>query len=117
MRETTENWAEFGDCNVCIVEWSRLAHFSYRITAKKHLKMVADASVQFMRFLIEHGMDIEHVSLAADSLAAHLAALIGQSFEGKLEAIYGIKSPFFVLCEKIHFILNKPTISIKFSSF
>lgn len=51
--------------------------------------MVADATVDFMRFLIKHGMNIEQVSLAADSLAAHLAALIGQSFEGKIEAIYG----------------------------
>lgn len=51
--------------------------------------MVADATVDFMRFLIKHGMNIEQVSLAADSLAAHLAALVGQSFEGKIEAIYG----------------------------
>lgn len=87
MRETAENWAEFGDCNVCIVDWSRLSHYSYRLTAKKHLKMVADASIQFMRFLMQHGMDIEHVTLAADSLSAHLAALIGQAFDGKLEAI------------------------------
>lgn len=71
--------------------------------------MVADAMVDFMRFLIKQGMNIEEVSLAADSLAAHLAALVGQSFEGKIKAIYG-KYMLIILFKTIHFLLSQKNI-------
>lgn len=72
MRSSAVSWARFADCNVCAVDWSRLANYDYSIAAMRHTKMVADALEYFMQFLIENGMDITQVSIAAHSLGAQI---------------------------------------------
>ena len=57
---------------MCAVDWSRLANYDYSIAAMRHTKMVADALEYFMQFLIENGMDITQVSIAAHSLGAQI---------------------------------------------
>lgn len=55
--------------------------------------MVADATVNFMKFLVQHGMNVEQVSIAGFGVGAHIAGFIGAAFpEKKLAAIYGIIS-------------------------
>lgn len=75
MRSTALSWAHFADCNVCAVDWSRLANYDYSIAAMRHTKMVADALEYFMKFLIENGMDISLASLAGHSLGAQVGQL------------------------------------------
>lgn len=89
MGKTAIGWAHFGDCNVCIVDWSRMANFQYAITALKHTRMVADFVSNFMRFLSNHGMLIEQVSIAGHSLGAQIAGFVGAKWMGKIAAIYG----------------------------
>lgn len=90
MRTTATDWVYHADCNVCIVDWSRLSNYNYNIAASKHTKMVADALVNFMDFLIKHGMDIEQTAIAGHSLGAQVAGLVGAKFNGKIDAIYGM---------------------------
>lgn len=72
MRSSAVNWAHFADCNVCAVDWSRLANYDYSIAAMRHTKMVADALEYFMNFLIDNGMDIALVSITGHSLGAQI---------------------------------------------
>lgn len=64
MGRTAIDWAEFGDCNVCIVDWSRLAFYDYPVAAGEHTKMVSRAISNLINFLEQHGMNIEEVSIA-----------------------------------------------------
>lgn len=68
MRKTALDWARYADCNVCIVDWSRLSNYVYNVAASKHTRIVADAFVDFMHFLIDHGMKIEQTAIAGHSL-------------------------------------------------
>lgn len=90
MGKTAISWADFGDCNVCAVDWSRLANYDYSIAAFQHTKMVSNAISNFMRFLSKHGMNIEHVSIAGHSLGAQIAGLVGATWSGKIATIYGL---------------------------
>lgn len=84
-------WARQADHNVCAVNWSRLAHYKYATAATKHTKMVAAATVNFMNFLTQHGMNVQQVSIAGFGVGAHIAGFIGASFpKQKLAAIYGM---------------------------
>lgn len=90
MRMTAIDWVHHADCNVCIVDWSRLANYDYPKAAIDHSKMVTESFVRFMNFLVQSGMNVQRTSIAAHSLGAQIAGLIGHKFGGKLEAIYGI---------------------------
>lgn len=72
MGRTAIDWAHFGDCNVCVVDWSRLASYEYSLTAHKHTKMVAQAISNFIEFLTPYGLNIEDVSIAGHSMGAHI---------------------------------------------
>lgn len=89
MGKTAISWARFGDCNVCVVDWSRLANYDYSIAAVQHTRMVSKAISQFMLFLSQHGMNVEHVSIAGHSLGAQIAGLVGATWSGRIAAIYG----------------------------
>lgn len=71
MRAIAMNWARFGDCNVCAVDWSRLANYDYSIAAMHHTKDVADFVARFMKFLMKNGMDSRQVSIVGHSLGKH----------------------------------------------
>lgn len=60
------NWAHFVDCSACTVDWNRLARYS--ITATKHVAKVANETVNFMKSLTQHGMNISEASIAGFSL-------------------------------------------------
>lgn len=90
MRKTATDWAHYGNCNVCIVDWSRLANYDYTIAARVHINMVSDAISDLMNVLIQHGMNVEDVSIAGHSLGAHVAALVGKKYSGKIATIYGM---------------------------
>lgn len=52
--------------------------------------MVADATVNFMKFLTQHGLNVQEVSIAGFGVGAHIAGFIGAAFsQQKLAAIYG----------------------------
>ncbi|XP_031616461.1 phospholipase A1-like isoform X2 [Contarinia nasturtii] len=90
MRSTAQSWAKFADCNVCAVDWSRLANYDYSIAAMRHTKMVTDALEYFMQFLIDNEMEITQVSIAGHSLGAQIAGYIGEKFQGDIDSIYGL---------------------------
>lgn len=75
MRSTSVTWSQFADCNVCAVDWSRLANYDYSVAAMRHTKMVTDALVYFMQFLIDNGMNISQVSIAGHSLGAQIGKI------------------------------------------
>lgn len=77
---TAIDWAHNADCNVCIVDWSRLSNYNYPIAASEHTKLVANALFNFMHFLIEHGMNIEQVAVLVHKLLVWLV----QNLKGKL---------------------------------
>lgn len=84
-------WARHAESNACAVNWSRLAHYKYAISATKHTKMVAAATVNFMNFLTQHGINVQQTSIAGFGVGAHIAGFIGASFpKQKLAAIYGM---------------------------
>lgn len=89
MRSTAINWAHYADCNVCAVDWSRLANYDYSVAAMQHTKMVTETLTNFMNYLILNGMDVTKASIAGHSLGAQIAGFIGQQFMGKLDSIYG----------------------------
>lgn len=68
MRTMIIDWARFADCNVCAVDWSRLANYDYTIAAFHHTKTVADFVIQFIEFLMKNGMDFRQVSIVGHSL-------------------------------------------------
>lgn len=103
MRKTAIDWVYNADCNVCIVDWSRLSNYIYPVAASGHTKMVADALVNFMHFLIKHGMNIEQVAIAGHSLGAQIAGLVGAKFDGKIDAIYGM---FIYIWDLRHYTIH-----------
>lgn len=94
MGKMAIDWAHFGDSNVCIVDWSRLAVYDYATASNEHTRLVANFVTEFMFFLYQKGMKIEESSIAGHSLGAWIAGFIGASYGGRLNAIYGI---FFVV--------------------
>lgn len=95
-------WAHFVDCNACTVDWSRLSRYNYSTAATKHPRIVSAATVNFMKFLTPHGLNVQQVSIAGFSLGAHIAGFIGASFpQQKLAAIYGT-----AISKDTHFCLN-----------
>lgn len=70
MKSTAISWSQYADCNVCCVDWSRLANYDYSIAAMRHTKMVAKSLVYFMEFLIENGMNIPEVAIMGHSLGS-----------------------------------------------
>lgn len=90
MRPTAINWAHYADCNVCVVDWSRLANYDYSVAAMQHTKMVTEALAHFIDHFIANGMNVSQVSIAGHSLGAQIAGFIGQKFFGSLDSIYGI---------------------------
>lgn len=98
------DWAHFGDCNACTVDWSRLANYDYAKSSVSHTKLVSNAVSSLMNFLTEHGMKIEDVSIAGHSLGAHIAGYVGAMYSGKIAAIYGIFD--------LHLILHSSDICV-----
>lgn len=90
MKKAAIDWAHFGDCNTCIVDWSRLAAFDYSTASSKNIKLVANHILNSVAFLIQNGMDIEKTSIAGHSLGAQIAGHVGTLFQGKVGAIYGL---------------------------
>lgn len=83
------NWTITKKCNVCAVDWSRLANYEYSIAALKHVKKVTNFMLKFMYFLKGKGMKVEETSIAGHSLGAQVAAFVGRNLRGALNAIYG----------------------------
>lgn len=90
--ESAVDWAHYGDCNVCSVDWSRLARYNYATCSTRHTRIVSNAIVYFMEYLSRnHGMNVEEVSIAGFSLGAQIAGLVGGSWHyQKVAAIYGL---------------------------
>lgn len=110
MQSTSINWAHYANCNVCSIDWSRLANYDYSVAAMKHTKMVAESMVYFLKFLIKNGMSVRKVSIAGHSLGAQVAAFVGQAFNGVLYAIYGLCVHCNYEIWIFQFWLNKPII-------
>lgn len=89
IRSTSIIWSQVDECNVCAVDWSRLANYEYSIAALVSTKMVAMHIIQFMEFLIRHGMNVHETAIAGHSLGAQVASIVGQYYGGVLDAIYG----------------------------
>lgn len=119
-------WTSNDHCTVCIVDWRPLSgefrplgrlvptvfqSTNYQQAALRNTKLVANAIHQFIAFLMEHGMRIEHVSIAGHSLGAHIAGYVGASFGGKINAIYGRNNTSLILCESSFRALRKLIVS------
>lgn len=89
MRNTSVIWAEMENCNVCSVDWSRLANYEYSIAAMVNTDLVAWYTIEFMNFLKSEGMKIRHVSIAGHSLGAQIAGKVGRYYRGLIDAIFG----------------------------
>lgn len=68
MQPTSINWTMATNCNVCSVDWSRLANYEYAVAALKNTKLVTAFIIQFMDFLIANGMQLPQVTIAGHSL-------------------------------------------------
>lgn len=89
MRPTSINWTLAMNCNVCSVDWSRLANYEYSVAALKNTKLVTAFMIRFMEFLVGEGMRLQQVSIAGHSLGAQVAGFVGRNYRGRLRAIYG----------------------------
>lgn len=89
MRSAALSWSQQADCNVCAVDWSRLANYGYSISALVNTKKVANHTINFMKFLKDFDMKVEDCEIAGHSLGAHVAGFIGRYFDGILNAIHG----------------------------
>lgn len=102
------DWAHFGDCNACTVDWSRLANYDYAKSSVSHTKLVSNAISSLMNFLNQNGMKIDDVSIAGHSLGAQIAGYVGAMYSGKIAAIYGT----FFLSYFDHLILFSSDICV-----
>lgn len=90
MRPVAFSWSQDGDCNVCAIDWSRLANYDYPIAALVHTKKVANYIIDFMEFLKNiHHIKVEDCAIAGHSLGAQIAGIVGRYFGGVMDAIYG----------------------------
>lgn len=76
MNNTARDWVQYGECNVCAVDWSALAGktwtdgFNYATVATKHTKQVAHVIIRFIKFLIDkQGLKISDISIAGHRYA------------------------------------------------
>lgn len=89
MASTVTRWANAADCNVCAVDWSRLANYEYSIAALINTDKVADYLTAFVRSLRKLGLKVRDTKIAGHSLGAQIAGKVGRAFGGKLGAIHG----------------------------
>lgn len=89
MRPTSIIWSHMDECNVCSVDWSRMANYEYSVAALVNTKMVANYMIEFVDFLITRGMNVQHVAIAGHSLGAQVAGIVGRHYQGLIDAIYG----------------------------
>lgn len=90
MDSTARLWTKAEPCNVCVVDWSRLATYEYLMTALWHTPKVAAHVVTFIRALEKAGFDKRQMSIAGHSLGAQISGKIGGLLNGMLLAIYGL---------------------------
>lgn len=105
MFETADVWTKNTSCNVCAVDWSPLAGdfkisihklsslfnrlIAYPQVSMLYTRLTSNVIVRFMKFLEQHGMKIDQVSIAGHSLGAHISGFVGAAFHGQIHAIYG----------------------------
>lgn len=66
MNKTVYDWVKNCECNVCAVDWGKMAKISnfYAKVATNYTRLASNSIVRFMSFLKEHGMNITDVSIA-----------------------------------------------------
>lgn len=71
MAKIAKEWVKNRNCNVCVVDWRRIAsdsslviHEEYEEVATINTVLTKNAIHRFMKFLGENGMDVAKVSIA-----------------------------------------------------
>ncbi|XP_055627638.1 lipase member H-A-like [Toxorhynchites rutilus septentrionalis] len=96
--DMVNDYLQFADVNVCVVDWGKLAIHGYTIAVKNTYK-VADYIASFITRLTDQGVSLDEVTLVGHSLGAQIAGHTGRKLEGKIGAIYGLDpaSPLFLI--------------------
>lgn len=67
IKGTAADWAKNCECNVCAVDWSKMAvhvPLEYKYVATNYTRLASNSIVRFMSFLDKHGMKIKDTSIA-----------------------------------------------------
>lgn len=91
MIRTSQDWAKYGDTNVCVVDWHPLAAHFYSVAARR-TKYVGKVVGKFLFRMIEFGMPIDRITVAGHSMGAHIAGFAGSYLKKRslyLNEIYG----------------------------
>ncbi|XP_055547512.1 phospholipase A1-like [Wyeomyia smithii] len=101
FRDMARNYSHFVDSNVCLLDWSNLAHYEYEVAAKQSLQMVVTYFTKFLRFLNANGMSYANVTLVGHSLGAQISGLVGKNLNGAIGQIFAL-DPAGVLFTQPH---------------
>lgn len=98
-------YAELGDFNVIVVDWSKGADTLNYMLAKQRIYKIGVVIAKFIECLLESYHDklqLSDIYLIGHSLGAHLAGVTGKNMKsGKISAIYGLDpaGPLFSIDE------------------
>lgn len=96
MKRTSQDWAKYGDTNVCVVDWHAFAANLYSIAARR-TKYVGKTVGRFLVRLVEFGMPLDRIAVAGHSMGAHIAGFAGNYLKKRnlyLNVIYGKLNKF-----------------------
>lgn len=91
MIRTSQDWAKYGDTNVCVVDWHAFSANLYSAAARstKHVGRVVG---KFLLRMIEFGMPLDKIAVAGHSMGSHIAGFAGSYLKKRnlyLNEIYG----------------------------
>ncbi|XP_011498556.1 PREDICTED: pancreatic triacylglycerol lipase-like [Ceratosolen solmsi marchali] len=88
-RLVREAYLVYGDFNVIIVDWSKIAKGTY-IWSAMHVVQVGKHVAKMIDFLEEQGINLNTTSLSGHSLGAHVVGLAGYYAKNKVNYIVGL---------------------------
>lgn len=90
MERTARVWITNHHRIVCLVDWRRLAAFSYLVASRKHTQVVGLYMAKLMGSLPLSRL--KEISIVGHSLGAHVAGYCGKALNGSIGIIYGNSS-------------------------
>lgn len=76
MVRLLREWAHSVNSNVCAVNWSRLARYSYSLAAK-HTRVVGRYVGVFVQYLNRIGVKLDDITLAGHSMGGQICGFAG----------------------------------------
>lgn len=90
VRTLVNQFVEYNDANICVVDWSRLAFMKYLLSAQATLP-VGNYLGSFIQNLTDNGIfDISQITLIGHSMGAHVAGIAGFYLNSTVPTIIGL---------------------------